>query len=179
MAEHVMSAQAPPLRVPRTAADQDVDRRVGAITRAIAWIVDVLIIDLVSILTGVGVALVARVIPTFHIDQTLVQVIAGVVYVVWSAAYFVVFWATTGQTPGARVMQIRLLGPQQQRVKVARALVRWVGMQLAILPLFAGYAPLLIGRRPFPDWLAHTSVEDAPDDSIAKTMQRRRQRSTG
>lgn len=179
MAEHVMSAQTPPLRVSRKATDEDVDARVGAVTRAISWIVDVLIIDLVAILTGVGVALVARVIPSFHIDQTVLQVIAGVVYVVWCAAYFVVFWATTGQTPGARVMQIRLLGPQSRRVKIPRALVRWVGMQLAILPLFAGYAPLLFGRRPLPDWLAHTSVQDAPGPSIAKAMQGARRPSTG
>ena len=82
-------------------------------------------------------------------------------------AYFVAFWSTTGQTPGARVMQVRLVTAQRQRVKPVRALVRCAGMQLAAIPLFAGYLPILFRRRGFPDWLAHTLVVDAPEPSIA------------
>ncbi|MGZ6640031.1 MAG: hypothetical protein ACXVII_45415 [Solirubrobacteraceae bacterium] len=50
----------------------------------------------------------------------------------------------------------------QQRVKPARALMRWVGMNLAMVPLFAGYVPILFRRRGFPDWLAKTLVLGAP-----------------
>jgi hypothetical protein len=41
-------------------------------------------------------------------------------------------------------------------------------MNLAMLPLFAGFAPILVGRRGFPDWLAHTAVLTAPQLSMAE-----------
>ncbi|HUO74925.1 MAG TPA: RDD family protein [Solirubrobacteraceae bacterium] len=95
------------------------------------------------------------------------EAIAGVVYIVWAGVYFVAFWSITGQTPGARIMQIRLVSAKRGRVKPARALVRWIGMNLAMLPLFAGFLPILWRRRGFPDWLAHTLVLDAPQVSLA------------
>jgi uncharacterized RDD family membrane protein YckC len=80
----------------------------------------------------------------------------------------VVLWSWTGQTLGARVMRIRLLAAKRGRVKPVRAVVRWVGMNLAMLPLFAGFAPILFGRRGFPDWLARTLVVYAPEPSLAE-----------
>jgi hypothetical protein len=65
-------------------------------------------------------------------------------------------------------MQIRLVTARGGRVKPARAVVRWVGMNLAMLPLFAGFAPILVGRRGFPDWLAHTEVLEARQLSLAQ-----------
>jgi uncharacterized RDD family membrane protein YckC len=141
---------------------------VGVVTRAVAWIVDALLINLAAILAGLGTALVLSIFPLGKSAEPVFQAIAGTAYVVWIAVYFVGFWSITGQTPGARVMQIRLLTAARQRVKPGRALVRWVGMNLAMLPLFAGYVPILFGRRGFPDWLAHTIVVDAPQMSLAE-----------
>jgi hypothetical protein len=44
-------------------------------------------------------------------------------------------------------------------------------MELAIIPLCAGYIPILFRRRGFPDWLAHTLVLDTPQLSIAGARQ--------
>jgi uncharacterized RDD family membrane protein YckC len=79
----------------------------------------------------------------------------------------VAFWSITGQTPGARIMQIKLVSANRGRVKPVRALVRGIGMNLAMLPLFAGFLPILFRRRGFPDWLAHTLVLEAPQISLA------------
>src|SRR5205807_1327942 len=106
--------------------------------RSVSWIIDIVIINLVATLTGVGTALVLSVFPISKGgDHTALKVIGAGVYALWCIAYFVVFWSTTGQTPGARVMQIRLVTAGRTRVRFTRALVRWVGMQLAIIPLFA------------------------------------------
>jgi uncharacterized RDD family membrane protein YckC len=162
-----MVAVDPPLAEPVTNSLRRPDPAVGAVTRSIAWIADAVVLNLVAVLVGVGIALITSIVPIWHGHRTLAQAVAGTVYVVWCAAYFVVFWATTGQTPGARLMQIRLTGPDGERVRVPRACLRWLGMQLAILPLFAGYAPLIFGRRPLPDWMAHTLVKDTPQLSLA------------
>jgi uncharacterized RDD family membrane protein YckC len=150
------------------AAPEGGERFIGAATRAVSWILDAVVINLVAIITGVGAALVLSIFPLARNLQTPFEAIAGAVYVLWAALYFVVFWSVTGQTPGARVMQIRLVRADRGRVKPARALVRWIGMNLAMLPLFAGYLPTLFGRRPFPDWLAKTLVVEMPQLSLAE-----------
>jgi len=102
---------------------------------------------------------------------SVLKPIAGIVYIVWCGLCFVLFWSWTGQTLGARTMQIRVVTTNVGRVKPARAVVRWVGMNLAMLPLFAGFAPILFGRRGFPDWLARTVVINAPQRSLAQARE--------
>jgi len=78
----------------------------------------------------------------------------------------VLFWSSAGQTPGMRLLRLRLRGPTGNSLSVGRSLVRFVGLLLAIVPLFAGFLPALFTerRRALPDFLAGTVVlyEDAP-----------------
>jgi uncharacterized RDD family membrane protein YckC len=143
---------------------------VGLFTRALSWVLDAVLINFAAIMAGLGAALVLSIVPVSKDLQPALEAIAGGLYVLWAAGYFIAFWSTTGQTPGARVMQIRLVTANRERVKPARALVRWVGMNLAMVPLFAGYLPILFRRRGFPDWLAHTLVLEAPQLSIAEAQ---------
>jgi uncharacterized RDD family membrane protein YckC len=146
---------------------------VGLVTRVISWVVDVLMINFVAIVTGVGAELVVSVFPITKNPKPLFVAVAGVVYVLWTAGYFVVFWSMSGQTPGSRVMQVRLVTPDGGRVKPARALVRWIGMNLAMVPLPWGYVPIPFQRLGFPDSLAHTRVIEAPELSIAEVRRQR------
>lgn len=142
-------------------------RFVGVVTRATSWVLDAIAINVVAIVTGLGAELIFSIFPVSPSFASVLKPIAGFVYILWAGAYFVVFWSWTGQTLGARVMQIQLLTARGGRVKPARAVVRWVGMNLAMIPLFAGFAPILVGRRGFPDWLAHTEVVEARQMSLA------------
>ena len=153
---------------------------VGLVTRVISWGVDVLLINLVAIITGLGIEFVASIFPITKNLKPLFLAIAAVVYVVWTAAYFVVFWSMSGQTPGSRLMQVRLVTPGGGRVKPVRALVRWIGMNVAMLPLPWGYVPIPFKRLGFPDWFAHTRVIEAPQLSIAEARREkmRKTRST-
>ena len=153
---------------------------VGLVTRVISWGVDVLLINLVAIITGLGIELVASIFPITKNLKPLFLAIAAAVYVVWTAAYFVVFWSMSCQTPGSRLMQVRLVTPGGGRVKPVRALVRWIGMNVAMLPLPWGYVPIPFKRLGFPDWLAHTRVIEAPQLSIAEARREkmRKTRST-
>jgi len=146
---------------------------VGLATRVISWAVDILLINLVAIITGLGAQLIASIFPITKNLKPLFLAIAAAVYVVWTAAYFIVFWSMSGQTPGARLMQVRLVTPGRGKVKPVRALVRWVGMNVGMLPLPWGYVPIPFKRLGFPDWLAHTRVIEAPQLSIALTRRER------
>lgn len=159
-----------------TPSDQD-PQYVGLATRIVSFVVDAALITVVDIVIGIGAALILSLLHLPHEVKTILIAIGGAAYVLGSILYFVIFWSTTGQTPGARVMQIRVVSPGGARVKPRRAVVRCVGVILAALPLFAGFVPILFDarRRGFQDWLAHTAVVEAPGPSIAE-VSREKQR---
>jgi uncharacterized RDD family membrane protein YckC len=78
----------------------------------------------------------------------------------------VTFWSTTGQTPGSRLMRIRVRPSHGAgTLKPRRAFVRLIGLTLAAIPLCAGFVPILLDdrRRGFQDWLARTVVVNEPE----------------
>jgi uncharacterized RDD family membrane protein YckC len=155
---------------PDAAPDTDT-RYIGVVTRSVSWGIDAVLINLVAIITGLGVTLILSIFPLAHNLHGAFELVAGGVYIAWVALYFIGFWSIAGQTPGARIMQIRLITGRRRKVKPVRATVRWIGMNLAMLPLFLGFAPILFGRRGFPDWLARTLVVDAEQLSLAEARQ--------
>ena len=82
-------------------------------------------------------------------------------------AYFAGFWSTAGQTPGMRLMHLRVVDRSGSAPGLGRSLLRLVGLALAILLLFTGFLPALVDdrRRALQDFLAGTVVvydQDAP-----------------
>jgi uncharacterized RDD family membrane protein YckC len=91
--------------------------------------------------------------------------------VIWSISYFVTFWATTGQTPGSRLLQIRVCRASDGRIlRPRKALLRFGAMILAALPLGAGFLPILVDnrRRGLHDMLAGSVVVTAPSRGPAR-----------
>ena len=152
----------------------------GLATRAISFVIDAALIALVATVVGVGAALILSL---FHLPKNLHDLWAAIgvgAYVLWSVGYFVVFWSATGQTPGARLLQIRVVTADGDTLKPRRALVRAVGTILASIPLFLGFVPVLYDRRrrALQDYLARSFVVTAPQLSVAE-VQRARLRSAG
>jgi uncharacterized RDD family membrane protein YckC len=139
----------------------------GLVTRAIGFGIDAVIIDLAAVVVTAIVALALSIFKVPSKIDTALAALGAAVFIVWSAAYFVTFWSTTGQTPGARIMRFRVLAPGAKRGHIGprRALVRLLGMILAAIPLLAGYYMVLFDdrRRGLHDRLARTVVVDAPD----------------
>ena len=80
----------------------------GLVTRTIAFTLDAAAINLVALGVGVAVGLAVSVLDLPSRAEDALVVVGGVACLVWSAAYFVVCWATTGQTPGDRLLHIRV-----------------------------------------------------------------------
>jgi uncharacterized RDD family membrane protein YckC len=146
--------------------DERAGRYAGLVTRAIAYTIDLIIVNLVALVVGAGVALASAVTPgladTLH---SAVSVVLAIASVLWVVGYFASFWATTGQTPGSRVMRIRVIDAQgAPRISIRRALVRFAGLVLATIPLFAGFLIMLWDdrRRCLQDRMARTTVVHAP-----------------
>ena len=152
------------------------DEYIGLVTRTIAFVLDGAIIYAVAVLAGGGIGLVLSL---FHISdqaKNVLAVVGAVLFVLWAAAYFVAFWSATGETPGNRLMRIRVVTADGQRLKPSRALLRCVGLLLSALLLFAGYLMILFDgrRRALHDRLARTVVIESHTLSLAEQRRARR-----
>jgi uncharacterized RDD family membrane protein YckC len=137
----------------------------GLATRMIAFVVDVLVIQAVSWMVGGIAAVIVSLLNPSEDTQTALLAIGAVVALLWAAGYFVFFWVTTGQTPGNRVMEIRVQDAVSSRpLPFARAVLRLAGAVLSALLLFLGYLMILVDsrRRAFHDRLVHSVVVYAP-----------------
>ena len=128
-------------------------------TRALALATDALVVTVIF-MSFVGVAaLIASLVGGLR-PAWLVGTLLSVGWVVVAGTYFVLFWSSAGQTPGMRVLRLRVYGPAGDPPSIARSIVRLVGLVLAIVPMFAGFVPVLFTerRRGLPDFLAGTVV---------------------
>jgi uncharacterized RDD family membrane protein YckC len=119
----------------------------GLVTRAVAFAIDVALIDLAAVTVAIVVGLGISAFDVPDVVRTIAIAVGGLAFVAWSLGYFALFWSTTGQTPGARVMGVRVLCERGGVLRVRGAIVRLVGMALAALPLFAGFLLILVDRR--------------------------------
>ena len=131
----------------------------GLVSRAIGLVVDAGIAHVMFLVVAASVGLVLSL--AGSLDPRWVKVtLAGGAWGVVVTVYFVSFWTATGQTPGMRIMRMRVVRADGGRLSVWRSLARLVGLVLAIIPLFAGFLPVLVDRRrrALPDYLAGTVV---------------------
>jgi uncharacterized RDD family membrane protein YckC len=147
----------------------------GIATRAVALAADAAIAHAILFAGGAVLALVFSLAGDIRLD-TLARILAACAWVAVIGTYFVLFWSTAGQTPAMRAMGLRVLAPDGGHPGLVRSMVRVVGLALAIIPLGAGFLPVLVNdrRRGLHDMLARTVVvyaeaEPAGDAQVAST----------
>lgn len=131
----------------------------GVASRGLALVVDGLLAQVAFLVAAASVGLVLGLAGGLR-PGWLEGTLAGGGWLLVVGAYFALFWAGTGQTPGMRLLGVRVLAPSGEAPSLGRAVVRVVGLVLAIIPLGAGFLPALVDsrRRALPDYLAGTSV---------------------
>jgi uncharacterized RDD family membrane protein YckC len=142
------------------------DAEFGGLTaRGIAIVLDAVLVHIAFFVAAGSIALILSLAGSFH-SGWLTDSLLSAAWTVIVVVYFVGFWATTGQTPGMRLLRLRVLARSGKPPSAIRALVRFVGLILAIIPLFAGFLPVLFDdrRRALQDYLAGTAVAAEPDD---------------
>jgi uncharacterized RDD family membrane protein YckC len=131
----------------------------GLVSRGIALVTDAALAQLAFLVIAASVGLVLSL--AGEVSPGWVEgAIAGGGWGVVVATYFVSFWTATGQTPGMRIMRVRVVTRAGAPLSIWRSLVRMVGLVLAIVPLGAGFLPVLVDgkRRALQDYLAGTVV---------------------
>jgi uncharacterized RDD family membrane protein YckC len=136
----------------------------GFVTRAIAISIDAAIINGAAALVAAAASLVLSLFPLSQQARAAMVAIGGLLFAAWIIGYFVVFWTTTGETPGNRLMRIRVVRARGGALRPFRALVRLGGMVIS-LPFLIGFLPVLVTerRRGLPDALAGTVVLSNPN----------------
>lgn len=134
--------------------------RAGALTRLLAFGLDLLIVNLAFS----GLAAVAALIGSFFAGTdngvSGVALALGTAAWIWLAGlYMVVFWSLAGQTPGMRFFGIRL-GTEGRGLSLRRSLRRLVGLFLAAIPFGLGFLGIVFDerRRGWEDRLAGVDV---------------------
>ncbi len=131
----------------------------GIATRGVALATDAAL-TLVIYMAVVGMAsLVASLVGTLR-PEWLAALLLTSAWMLVTGSYFVLFWSSAGQTPGMRLLRVRVRGLEGGPLSIGRSLVRLVGLLLSIVPLGAGFIPVLFTerRRGLADFLAGTVV---------------------
>ena len=120
----------------------------GLATRTLAFAIDAAIINAVAWFVGIVIALGLSLLKIPDAVQTVLTVIGAAIALVWFVVYFAFFWSATGQTPGDRVMQIRVEdGLTGEVISTSRAFLRVPALLLSAIPLCAGFLMILVDRR--------------------------------
>lgn len=139
---------------------RDAEARYGGVaTRAVALTVDALLAQLAVFVPAAVIALIASLAGGLGAGW-IVDTLLGVGWFFVVAAYFVFFWSTAGETPGMSLMALHVTDARDETPSAVRSTVRFVGLVLSIIPLFAGFLPVLFDarRRGLADYLAGTVV---------------------
>ncbi len=133
----------------------------GFVTRLMALALDAGILNAFFLIVSGVFALAASFV--FATDGAAIAIGAGA-WAIAGAAYLLVFWATAGQTPGMRLMGIRILARGSPEIGAGCAARRLAGMGLCGLTLGIGFLPILFTqrRRGLQDRVAHTEVVFVP-----------------
>ena len=133
----------------------------GLVTRALAFVADLLIIWAIQLAVTVSVgALVAALVPGKQTVGTPEILLTAAGCLVFSSCYLVGFWVLVGHTPGMRLMGIVVTSARGERLTFRRGLRRLAGFAMTVLTLGIGFLYVLLDdrRRALQDVVAGTVV---------------------
>jgi uncharacterized RDD family membrane protein YckC len=114
----------------------------------------------VLFLTGSAMVVLLAALVGRNPPHALAEAAAGAGWTLVVGVYFVSFWTAAGQTPGMRLMRLRLTDAAGATPGLARSLLRLVGSVVATAFLLVGFLPVLVDdrRRALQDFIASTLV---------------------
>lgn len=135
-------------------------RNVGLVTRGLAALLDGAILN--GIFLGAAALLgvvISALFETDHVSTAGIAFGAGA-WILASSVYALIFWSLAGQTPGMRILSIRIEKDGSRRLGLRVARRRLAGAFLALIPLGLGFLGVITrdDRRGYHDRRAGTVV---------------------
>lgn len=159
----------------------------GLTSRVLAFILDTVIVACIILFTSWFLAtswtmlqiqpLLDEMTKRNAVMSTLVQfatspLIYSLLTLFFIISYYVFFWTITGQTPGKAIMGLRIVPQQGGKLKLGRAILRYLGYYVSFLALGLGIFWILVDdrRMAWHDKIAGTCViyawEAKPDETF-------------
>jgi uncharacterized RDD family membrane protein YckC len=132
--------------------------RAGVVTRAAAFLIDAVIINLFFTVLAGAVTLLATFFGGSGDGVPKGALAAGsFIWLGVVGTYLVGFWSLAGQTPGMRFLGIRL---NERRLPLRRSIRRLIGIGLSVITFGIGFLGVVFGesRRGWADRMGHTEV---------------------
>jgi uncharacterized RDD family membrane protein YckC len=154
----------------------------GFVTRLAAFVIDLVVVTVVVTLGGALIRLIGTLFESMYLvrpgtlTETVVTVAAVALSVGLFVAYYIGFWLAAGQTPGKRIMGVRIVCRGGGRVELGNVVRRFVGYWLSSF-LFLGFLWVLVDnqRQAWHDTLAGTVViysRPTPPELLIPTPER-------
>lgn len=165
----------------------------GFVSRAIAFVIDILIVTAINLAITVSANLIANFLgfdfifastdPTnpawMLVTKSVVLLIMTTIAMLIFIGYPILFWMAVGQTPGKRFMGLRIIGIDNEPIYFKQAVKRFGGYWISALPLFLGYLRVLINddRQAWHDKFAKTKIvydwDARHNDAFVSALQNR------
>jgi uncharacterized RDD family membrane protein YckC len=131
----------------------------GAITRAVAFVLDLALVQAAVVVGAASFDLVLSLVGA-DTSSLAAHTAGGIGWLLTVAVYFAAFWSIAGQTPGMRVVGLRLTRPDGSLPSFPRSVLRFAFLIVSIAFAFLGFVPMLFDhrRRDLPDFVAETVV---------------------
>jgi uncharacterized RDD family membrane protein YckC len=137
----------------------------GFVTRLVAFVIDLIVVTLIVTMGGALIRLVETLLENIYLlrpgalTETVTSVVSVALGVGLFVAYYIGFWLGAGQTPGKRIMGVRIVRTDGGRVLLANVVRRFVGYWLSSI-LFLGFLWILVDnqRQAWHDTLSGTIV---------------------
>ncbi len=142
----------------------------GAITRLVAFAIDVGAIWVVFTLVAAALAYSAQLILGHKVELTHYKTISGITYLVWSFVYFTYQWALAGKTVGMALVGIQVVSADGSPCRGRQAALRTLILPLSIVFFGLGLVGIVVAkdRHGFHDRVAHTAVVYSWDARAAR-----------
>ena len=131
----------------------------GALTRAAAFVLDLALVQAAVVVGAASFALVLSLVGA-GTSSIAVHTAGGIWWLLTVALYFAGFWSIAGQTPGMRVLGLRLERRDGTLPSLPRSVLRFACLLVSIAIAFLGFVPMLFDerRRGLHDFVAETVV---------------------
>ncbi len=131
----------------------------GAIARTVAFVLDLALVQAVVVVGAASLGLVLSLVGA-STSSAGAHAAGGAGWLLTVALYFAAFWSIAGQTPGMRVLGLRLVRPDGRLPSLPRSFLRFAFLIVSIAIVFLGLVPILFDgrRRGLHDFVADTVV---------------------
>lgn len=157
-----------PARAARSVTAQG--RYTGAVSRFLAYVIDVAVSSVVFAAALAAVSYAATVVTGRQISWNRDNVVVAALFVAWQFFYFGYSWAASGKTFGMAVVGIRVVRADGATLDPWRGALRAAVFPLSFLLLGLGFAGILVQRerRALHDLIAGSAVVYAWDARAAR-----------